>query len=392
MSDWQPVDPNTVIEHLAQLVAFPTVSSASNLKLLDYIEAVCRPLGARLTRFPDPGGTKANLLVSFGPTQSGGLVFSGHTDVVPTEGQTWTASPWMLRRTDQHVIGRGVTDMKGFLACCLAATASFATFPLQYPVHFAFSYDEEVGCTGVGSMAEWIGRHLNPDLAIIGEPTGMKLVNAHKGGILAWVSVQGKPGHSSQPDQYVNAVMAAGDIISFINTIRAEMRSGAQFPAMQPPYSTIQVNQIAGGLHGNIVAESCRFFWEARVIPGQNVNDVLARIEHYIRNVVEPPMQAVDPAAGVNIEIVARVPPLAPVKDPMLENRLLGLVGSNEVLAVPYGTEAGIFSEAGIPAVVIGPGDAADAHQPDEKMAISQLVSCTEFLISVIEKYDTRAC
>jgi acetylornithine deacetylase len=372
---------DNVAEHLERLVAFPTVSAASNLDLLDYVKGEVARYGARTRHFPNAEGDKANLLVSVGPDVPGGIVLSGHTDIVPTEGQAWTGDPWTLRRRDGRLIGRGATDMKGFLACCLAALPEITAKPLARPVHLAFSYDEEVGCTGVGPMAEWLGTSgLKPRLAVIGEATGMELVSAHKGGLIGWTTVTGTPGHSSQPDRYVNAVMAAADLIAFINRIRAEMRDGPRFEGLDPPYSTIQVNQIAGGLHGNIVAERCRFFWEMRIIPGESDLAVLERMERFAREHLEPAMKAVATTAGIAFEVQARIPGLRPNDDPAIEAELLGLLGRGSARAVPYGTEAGIFQNAGIPSVVIGPGDAADAHQPDESIACDELARSIDFL------------
>ena len=371
---------------LEKLVAFPTLSSVSNLALLDYVEAEVAPLGARIRRFANAGGDKANMLISLGPEAPGGLVYSGHTDIVPVAGQAWTADPFKLRAKNGRLTGRGATDMKGFLACCLAALPEIAQRPLARPVHLAFSYDEEVGCTGVGDMAEWIGKSgLKPRLAVIGEATMMDLVSAHKGGLIGWAVIKGAPGHSSQPDRYVNAVMAGGELIAEINRIRAEMRAGPQFEGLDPPYSTIQVNQISGGLHGNIVAEDCRFFWEMRIIPGGSEDVVFARMQTFARERIEPAMKAVDPKTFIRLDIQARIPGLKPNGDAALEAELLALLGRKAGRAVPYGTEAGIFQRAGVPSVVIGPGDAADAHQPDESVAVEQLEKSTDFLVRLAE-------
>ncbi|MGV8935591.1 MAG: acetylornithine deacetylase [Allorhizobium sp.] len=370
-----------VTRHLADLVAFPTVSAVSNLDLLDHLEKVVAPFGARLQRFADPTGQKANLLVSIGPQEPGGIIFSGHTDVVPTAGQAWTGDPWTLRESGDRLIGRGSTDMKGFLACCLTALPAIAAQPLKRPVHLAFSYDEEVGCTGVGSMAEWIGQSdLKPRLAVIGEATSMDLVSAHKGGLIGWARVKGKPGHSSQPDRYVNAVMVAAEMIAEINRIRADMRQGPQFEGLDPPYSTIQVNLVKGGLHGNIVAETCDFFWEMRVIPGESDMAVLERMKRFASEQLEPAMKAIDPACGIEFDIQARIPGLKPNGDDALTTELLQALGRTEPRFVSYGTEAGIFQDAGVPSVVIGPGDIADAHQPDEPVEIAELERCIAFL------------
>ncbi|TPW30213.1 acetylornithine deacetylase [Pararhizobium mangrovi] len=367
-------------QRLAELVAFPTVSSASNLALVAHVEAIAAAHGARCRRFLDADGEKANLVVTIGPEALGGLVLSGHTDVVPVTGQTWSGDPWTLRTTNEHLVARGATDMKGFLACSLAVLPHFAQMELKRPIHLAFSYDEEVGCTGVGPMAEWLGTHAEPSLAVIGEATGMDLVTAHKGGTIGWTSVTGKPAHSSQPDNGVNAVMIACDLVGEINRIAEEMRAGPAMAGIDPPFSTIQVNQIEGGSHGNILAEHCRFFFEMRLVPDDSAERVLDRIEARI-DALEPGMKAVSDKTGIRVDIQARIPPLAPIGDAALEERLLKLLGRSSPRAVPYGTEAGIFSAAGIPSVVIGPGSIADAHQPDESIAIEQMAACTDFLV-----------
>ena len=365
---------------LAELIAFPTVSDVSNLALVAHIEAIAASHGASCRRFDDPDGTKANLLVTIGPQVDGGLVLSGHTDVVPVTGQSWSGDPWTLRELDGRLVGRGATDMKGFLACCLAALPHFADMKLKRPIHLAFSYDEEVGCTGVGPMAEWIGRNARPSLAVIGEATEMDLVTAHKGGTIGWTHVTGKPAHSSQPDKGVNAVMIAAELVHEISRIAEEMRSGPSVEGIDPPFSTIQVNQIQGGSHGNILAEHCSFFWEMRLVPGDSAERVLGRMQAKA-DALQPAMRAVSPGAGIAFDIQARIPPLGSTDDAALEARLLALLGRQAPRAVPYGTEAGIFAAAGMPAVVIGPGTIKDAHQPDESIAIDQMAACTDFLL-----------
>lgn len=368
-------------DHLARLVAFNTISAASNIELVDWIEEFSRPFGVRTRRFPNDAGDKANLLVSIGPEQPGGIVLSGHTDVVPTTGQDWLGDPFILRRNEGRLIGRGATDMKGFLACCLAVLPKLAKAPPKHPVHFAFSYDEEVGCTGVGPMAKWIGKsEQRPGLAIIGEPSSMQVINAHKGGLIGWANITGKAGHSSQPDRYVNAVMVAAKLIAFIEDLRGEMRAGPFFETLDPPYSTIQVNTIQGGSHGNIVAAACRFFWEMRIIPGQSDRAVLDRIVKYAREELEPAMKAVDPACGIDFDIQARIPALLPNDDKSLHEGIMALLGQATPQAVSYGSEAGIFQEAGVPAIICGPGDIAQAHQPEEFIEQSQLDACVNFL------------
>ncbi len=375
-------------ELLAALVAFPTVSRDSNLALLDWLERQLAPLQPRLRRFPSPCGTKANLLASIGPDAPGGLLLSGHTDVVPTDGQAWLADPFVLRDLGGRLTGRGACDMKGFLACCLHTAPTLAALTLRRPVHFAFSYDEELGCTGVGPMAEWAGEHLAPALAVIGEPSLMQVVNAHKGGLIGWATVTGRPGHSSQPGVCVNAVMVAAECIALFSRLDRRFRAGPHDPAFDPPHSTTQVNQVAGGTGGNIVAETCRFFWEMRVLPGVDDRAVLAGIERQVQAELVPAMQAIDPACGVRFDVQARIPALAP-NDPAFDARLLGMLGQERALAVPYGSEAGIFQNAGMPAVILGPGSIAQAHQPEEWVEASQLDACVAALGTLARTWCT---
>ena len=372
-----------VTELLARIISFRTISAGSNLPLLDWIEETAKPYGVTARRFPDPTGQKASLLLTLGPEVPGGVLLSGHTDVVPCEGQTWTADPWVARVENGRLIGRGSSDMQGFIACCLAALPAIAAKKLTRPVHFAFSYDEEVGCTGVWDMADWIGKsHMKPRLAVIGEPTEMHVANAHKGGLIGWCKVKGVPGHSSQPDKYVNAVMIAAEVVAEINRIRDDMRDGPRYAAATPPYSTIQVNQIRGGLHGNIVAEDCEFFWEMRITPGSPPDSdlaVLERMKAFARS-LEPAMKRISPDAGIEFITQARIPPLNPVSDAAILREMLDLTGTQQALTKSGGTEAGIFTLQGIPSLVIGPGENSQPHQPDEYVQVAMLDRCIAFL------------
>jgi acetylornithine deacetylase len=378
-----------VSDVLERLVGFPTVSASSNLPLLDWIEQHVAGHASAIRRFPDETGEKANLLVTFGPEQPGGIVWSGHTDVVPVDGQAWTGDPFVLRRDGERLIGRGTTDMKGFLACCLALAPWLGAAPLTRPVRFAFSYDEELGCKGVRSMVDGLAASgADTRLAVIGEPSRLRLVDTHKGGLIGWAHVRGIPGHSSQPDRYVNAVMVAAELIAFVNRLRAELREGPAWPALDPPYSTIQVTQIAGGTAGNIVPEACDFFWEMRTIPGVDAHALLARIQAFADELAAG-MRAIDPRAGIELELVAEIPPLAPNPDAAIERELLVRLGQPEAAAKPSGTEAGVFQRAGIPAIVLGPGETAQSHQPDEFIAESQLAGCIELLAWMAQRYCT---
>lgn len=376
---------DSVIRHLADLVAFPTVSSASNLALNEHVSGFAARHGARLRSFPDESGQKASLLISVGPEVEGGLVLSGHTDVVPVEGQDWTSDPFQLTTQGERLVGRGATDMKGFVACCLALLPQIAALPLRKPVHLALSYDEEVGCTGVWSMAEWVGQHLRPALAVIGEPTMMRLVEAHKVSCIGRVRLHGMAGHSSQPDRGVNAVMYAAELIHDIRRAEQELRSGPRLDLFDPPYSTTQVNRIQGGTAGNIIAEDCWFSWEFRMIPGQDHAPCLTRLQA-LADQLTAQMRQVSGHAGITIEQDALVPGLAPMQDRQLVEMLLTMLGQDHGLGVSYGTEAGIFQRFGTPSCVIGPGTIEDAHRPDESVDIAQLEACCDFLMQLVRR------
>ena len=377
---------DTSTDYLRRLVAFPTVSDSSNLALLDWLEETMASFAPRLRRFPSPDGTKANLLVSFGPDLPGGLLLSGHTDVVPVTGQSWSADPWTLREADGRLTGRGACDMKGFLACCLTLAETLGARRLHRPVHLALSYDEEVGCTGVGPMAEWAGAALSPALAVIGEPSRLHLVNAHKGGLIGWAFVTGKTGHSSQPQRGVDAVRIAADCIGRFAALAATFRTGPLDPAFDPPWSTAGVNMIQGGNGMNLIAESCRFSWEMRVLPGVDELAAFERLKAEIEADFVPAMQAIDPGCGIRFEVLARIKALS-APSPALEQRLLGLLDQSTPRVVAYGSEAGIFQGAGIPSVIIGPGDIAQAHQPDEWIETAQLMECTRVLDSLVNEF-----
>ena len=371
---------------LERLVGFPTVPTASNLDLLNWVEGHLAPLNPRFRRFPSPDGTKANLFVSLGPEGPGGLVLSGHTDVVSTEGQAWTGDPFRLRDDGARLIGRGTTDMKGFLAACLGALPEAVAGGLARPLHLALSYDEEVGCTGVRSMTDWLaGSGLAPVLAVIGEPSRLQVVNAHKGGLVGRVDVTGVPGHSSQPDRGVNAVMVAAGAVVCFEELGAAMRAGPRDPAFDPPWSTVQVNTIQGGEGRNILAGHCTFSWEMRLLPGTDPEDALARVTAAVADRLAPRFAGF-PTAGARVEVDLRVPALRPEPE-AVEGPLLALLGQAKSLAVPYGSEAGLFQEAGCPAVILGPGDIAQAHQADEHLDRDQLAGCEALVGRLVAHY-----
>ncbi|MCW5772807.1 MAG: acetylornithine deacetylase [Rhodospirillaceae bacterium] len=366
---------------LEKLVSFDTTSRNSNLALIDWVADYLAGYGIQSELIHNPEKTKANLFATIGPVRDGGIVLSGHTDVVPVDGQPWTADPWTLLKRDGRAYGRGTSDMKSFIAASLAKVPDWAGGKLERPIHLAFSYDEEVGCTGVGGMIDWLRRSgLRPRAAIIGEPTDMKVVTSHKGGIVGTCTVKGVAGHSSQVHRTVNAVMYAAELVAHAAQLGEEMKAGQQDPLFDPPYSTLQVNIMHGGSHGNVVPHECSFFWEHRALPGRRLEDVVDALKAHADKKLLPRMRAVSADTGIDFAVLARIPGLADEPGSEAETIALRLAGRNATEAVAFGTEAGYFQELGIPTVVCGPGNIAQAHKPDEYIALEQLDACDRFL------------
>ncbi len=367
---------------LARLVGFDTTSVNSNLPLIEDVAGHLDDLGASVRLIRDDDGAKANLFATIGPERAGGIVLSGHSDVVPVSGQPWDSDPFVMSERDGCFYGRGTTDMKGFIACALALAPEMASRAIETPIHMALSYDEEVGCLGVRSMIEAIGRELpRPRLAIVGEPTEMRVANAHKGISQQTTVVTGRDGHSSRPGSGVNAVAYGAEIIGFLDRLAAEYGQRANDTSrFDPPGTTFNVGVITGGTAVNIIARECAFRWEFRPTPDVDPDEILARLDDFVEAEILPRMRAVDPAAGVSTTTEIAAPTLVAAAGSPAEELALGLTGDNAPVAMSYVCEAGLFSGAGIPAVVCGPGSIAEAHQPNEFVALDQLEACTAFL------------
>jgi acetylornithine deacetylase len=380
-------DPRPAIEILRRLVGRDTTSARSNLLLIEDVADYLDGHGIKVRLSGTDTSVKANLFATIGPEQPGGIVLSGHSDVVPVAGQPWTDDPFRLTERDGRLYGRGATDMKGFIACALALVPQLARLRLKQPVHLAFSYDEEVGCVGVRSLIALIGNELpRPRLAIIGEPTEMRVVNAHKGISSQTTTVTGRDGHSSRPHAGVNAVAYAAEIIAFLNRLAEEYGRPGSDPRFDPPGTSFNVGIIGGGSAVNIIARECQFRWEFRPAPGVDPREILERLDAFVAADILPRMRAVDPAAGVVTTVNAAAPTLVPLPGSAAEELALQVSGTNACHAVSYVCEAGLFAEAGIPAVVCGPGSIAQAHQPDEYVAVSQIEACTGFLSKLVRR------
>jgi acetylornithine deacetylase len=378
----------TPVEMLERLVAFDTTSRNSNLELIAFVEEYLRAYGVSSERVANADGTKSNLFATIGPDVEGGVILSGHTDVVPIDGQDWSSEPFVLTHKGPRVYGRGTSDMKAFSAVALALLPEFLGARLSRPIHLALSYDEEVGCLGAPALVQHIAqRKLRPTLAIIGEPTMMRVVNAHKGVRSFHVTVTGHEAHSSRTHEGVSAVMVAAELIMHIKSLADEMkRRGDPSGRFDPPQTTTQASVIQGGTALNILAKKCTFSFEYRTLPEADDGEIKQRFTTFARSEVLPRIR--DIAADCDIEIRERshVPPLRAVKESAAEALAFALTGANASEAVSYATEAGIFQGAGFPSIVCGPGDIAQAHKPDEFIDLAQIDLCAQFMSRLAQR------
>lgn len=376
-----------VLETVSRLVAFDSTSRKSNLHIIDYLKETLTGLGAECRLTHDDEGKKANLYASLGPADRPGIMLSGHTDVVPTEGQAWSSDPYQLVERGKKLFGRGSADMKSFLALAVALAPEFLERGLEMPLQFAFSYDEEVGCIGVRRLlADLADLPIKPRLCIVGEPTGMKVVAGHKGKRNFSCTVHGKECHSALAIG-VNAVEAAAEMIAHIKGMQREIRKNGPFdPAYEPPYTTLHTGVIEGGRALNIVPNLCRFEFEIRALALDNVDHLTDRITSYARETLEPEMKAVHEPAGFDFTIVNDTDGFDLPDDHEAVRLVTELTGDNRTGRVSFGTEAGLFNNAGIPTVVCGPGFIEQAHKPDEFISLDQLAQGEAFLRRLMER------
>lgn len=379
-----PLD--TSIDILRDLIAFDTTSRNSNLPLIDYVAGYLSDRGAAPRIIPSEDGAKANLFCTVGPDIAGGVVLSGHSDVVPVDGQDWSTDPFRLTEQDGKLFGRGSADMKGFIACALAQIPRFIDMDLPRPIHLAFSYDEEVGCLGVGRMIDVILSELpRPAAVIVGEPTGMQIASAHKGICAMTTTIRGREAHSSRPQDGVNAIGAAAALVSYLYRLCDELAATDRDDRFEPPYTTFNAGKISGGDAINIVARECLLNWEFRPIPGADPEAIAARVDRWVETELLPRMQATDPACAVDTVREFIVPPFDAPDGSVAEAIAREASGLNSTGAIAFVTEASLFASAGVPAIVCGPGDIAQAHQPDEFIEKSQIADCLKFLDRVAE-------
>ncbi|MEL6415215.1 MAG: acetylornithine deacetylase [Pseudomonadota bacterium] len=364
----------TVTDLLAKLVSFDTTSRNSNLELITWVEDQLVPLGFECRRIENSEGDKSNLWARIGPDLPGGLVMSGHSDVVPVDGQPWETDPFDMTEIDGRLFGRGTSDMKGFLALCLAYAPKFAALDLKKPVHFAFSYDEEVGCQGAPLMIDdMVQRGARPDAVWVGEPTLWQVVSGHKGIMLTKVVVTGREAHSSLPHLGVSANGEAVDLMVRLREIEKNLAANADPDSpFNPPYPTLSIGELNGGTATNILARECEFHFDLRCPPGYDPDEIL---EPFLEaaDAKDAALKARFPECGVEVTKYTDVPGLAPGENNAAESLVRALTGDNALRAVAYATEAGQFHQAGMPSVICGPGSIDQAHKPNEFIAKTQL-------------------
>lgn len=367
---------------LADLVSFPIISGDPNLSIIEYIVDYLAEYGVNSQLIYDDTRDKANLFATIGPSVDGGIILSGHTDVVPVDGQEWTRSPFNLNQRGNRLYGRGSVDMKGFIACCLAQVPDLVKQELQRPVHLAITFDEETGSFGAKILAQYMqSLPFNPGYAIVGEPTEMKVMAGHKGGFEITTTVTGVEGHSSNPDRGVSAIHFA---VLFINNLLRVRESLTNNPvidsAFDPPFSSINIGTITGGVSRNTIAGECRFDWELRLMPEDDGEQIMAQINTCVETELLPQMRNLYPQAGISTVIGAAYPGLANTGNQGVLDLMHRLTGSTHHDVVPFGTDAGYFQQAGIETIVFGPGSIEQAHKPDEYIEISQLKAGIGFL------------
>lgn len=374
-------------EILSTLVGFDTVSSRSNLPLLDWVGAYLARHGVSATRLPDPTGEKACLFARIGPAEGEAIALSAHTDVVPVEGQDWSSDPFVLTERGTRLYGRGACDMKGFIACVLAAVPDMVARPLSTPIQIVLTYDEETTFDGVVAAVAALGEEwAKPQALIVGEPTSMQVVDAHLSIAGSRMKITGRAAHSSQPQRGANAIFAAGLVIEELARVREDLiAAGDPTGRFTPPYSTVNIGRIEGGVAHNIVPDLCRIEYGMRGVPGSDIETMITRVERFADENVLPMLRETAPEAMIEHRRWLYVPGLEPAPGSTAERLAFQLAGTNSTTTVAYATEGGVFQRAGIPTVVCGPGSIDQAHAPDEFIEISELAACERFIARLVE-------
>lgn len=376
------------IDILDKLISFDTVSRNSNLTLIEYVADFLDGLSGHCELIYGDDRNKANLWASFGPENIAGTVLSGHTDVVPVDGQEWSSDPFKLTAREQRLHGRGTCDMKGFIAVCLSRAGSLSQQPLKRPIHFAFSFDEEVGCVGVRYLINKLKqRDTLPKTCIIGEPTGMQVIRSHKGKLSMRCHVHGLESHSGLAHRGVNAVEAAAETIARLKSLARRCREHGPFDKeFDPAWSTVHTGVVSGGTQLNIVPANCTFEFEIRHLPADDPTILVKEVRDFVETELLPEMRAVHPEASFDWQTLTQYPAFDAAPESASVQLGLDLAGGQSTGKVSFGTEAGLFSEAGIASVICGPGEIKHAHKPDEYVDQEQLRACEAFVDRLIDQ------
>lgn len=381
----------TTLDILRRLIAFPTVSRDSNLQLIEWVQGYLETLGFAVRLSYDATRGKANLFASTGTGTGGGILLSGHTDVVPVDGQDWHTDPFNAEIINGRVHGRGACDMKGYLAVVLSSVALLDRSTLEHPIHLAFTYDEEVGCKGVRTLlADLRSAGIQPSACIVGEPTGMQIVRAHKGSRNYRCSVHGKEAHASRTQDGVNAIQHAARVISYIDDLAEEFAQNPQADSsFETPFDTIQASLVQGGMARNIVPRNCEFTFGYRYLPQSDPDRIFERVRDYGLGQVLPRMQARHEGARMQFENLSDNPALSPGQNAAIAQFAMGLDGAlGAGPGAGYMTEGGLYQRSGIPTVICGPGSIVQAHRPDEFVELAQLAACERFMSSLWMKHE----
>ena len=375
---------------LARLIGFDTTSSKPNLALMDWVQDLLGGAGITAQILPDASGGKANLYATIGPQDRPGVMLSGHTDVVPVDGQVWTRPPFVLTEAEGRYYGRGATDMKGFVASALAAALMAARRPLATPLHLALSYDEEVGCLGVASLIDMLAHapHL-PAMCIVGEPTGMQVATGHKGKIALRAACTGREGHSALAPMALNALHLGADFLGAVRRLQDEVaESGLRDGDYDVPYTTLHVGKMQGGVQVNIVPNLCTLDFEIRNLAGDDPQALIDRLRVEADRITAP-LKAAFPEAAITIDRLWDYPGLGTPSSAPVVQFVKSLTGANGTMKVAFGTEGGLFStRLGIPTVICGPGSMAQGHKPDEWVSVEQITRCDAMLAALLDRLE----
>ncbi len=386
-------DFDQTIKVLDALIGFPTISADSNLDMIHFLAEVLESAKARVGIYHDQTGSKANLFATIGPQEEGGIVLAGHSDVVPVTDQSWTTDPFQMKEQGDRLFGRGTCDMKGFIAAAVVMAPKFLKSAKKRPVHFAFTYDEEVGCFGAKALVKCLKQEeVNPKLAIVGEPTSMRVIDGHKGCYEYATHFCGQGGHGSLPDTGVNAVEYAAQYICELVRIKKQIEKRAPADSLHdPPWTTISTGKFNGGVARNVIPEQAMVEWEMRPVCEEDADYVKSKLHHFCNHVLLPKMQKNCPSARIDLQIVSEIEAFEPTEPNEAKAILAELTGSDESALVSFGTEAGIYQSMGMNVAVCGPGSIDQAHKPDEYVTLEQVDSCLKMLGGLAVKLQDQS-